>query len=127
MVTVRYPVTGLGPGSTNVVELQFADNVGVEQTESWRYTIAGDGVPRLESAAEVVGPYAGEVSAVVDLEEQTIRVAAPSQPRFYRLSVRGGFEPGPVRIESTRVENGEVVLNYGWWSPGLRRGEPAGP
>jgi hypothetical protein len=114
MVTVRYPVTGLGPRSTNVVELQFADNVGVVQTESWSYTISGDGVPRLEAAVEVVGPYVWEPSAVADLEEQTIRVVAPAQPTFYRLSVTGGSEPGPMRIESTRVENGHVVLNYGW-------------
>ena len=103
MVTVTYPVTGLGSGSTHQVELRFTDSLGAVQTESWSYLVSGDGVPRLESAAEVVGPYAGEVSAVVDLEAQTIRVAAPSQPRFYRLSVTGGIEPGPLRIESTRI------------------------
>ena len=76
--------------------------------------MSDDGVPRLESAVEVIGPYVREPSAVVDLEARTIRVAAPAQPRFYRLSVTGGTGPGPVRIESVRMENGEVVLNYGW-------------
>jgi hypothetical protein len=114
MATVTSPVTGWGAGSTNLVELRFTDHVGVAQTESWSYTISGDGVPRLESAAEVVGPYASEPAAVVDLEARTIRVAAPAEPRFYRLSVTGGTEPGPVRIGSVRVEDGEVVLNYGW-------------
>jgi hypothetical protein len=114
MVTVMYPVTGWGAGSTNVVELQFADNVGVVQNETWSYAVSADGVPRLESATEVIGPYVWEPSAVVDVEARTIRVVVPSEPRFYRLSVTGGTEPGPVRIESIRVEDGEVVLNYGW-------------
>ena len=73
-----------------------------------------EGVRRVEAAVEVVGPYVRERSAAVDVEAGTIRVVAPAQPRFYRLSVTGGTEPGPVRIESVRMENGEVVLNYGW-------------
>ena len=114
MVTVMYQVTGLGAGSTNQVELQFTDDLGDVHTESWSYAVSGDGVPRLESAEEVDGSYAWESSAVVDVESQTVRVAVPLQPRFYRLSVTGGVEPGPVRIESIRVEDGEVVLDYGW-------------
>jgi hypothetical protein len=112
--TVSYGATGLGPGSTNRVELSFRDTLGTPQTESWSYVVSDDGVPRLESATEVIGPYGWEPSAVVDVEARTIRVVVPSEPRFYRLSVTGGTEPGPVRIESIRVEDGEVVLNYGW-------------
>ena len=54
------------------------------------------------------------VTAVVDVESQTVRVAVPLQRRFYRLSMTGGVEPGPMRIESIRVEDGEVVLGYEW-------------
>jgi hypothetical protein len=84
MVTVTSPVSGWGTGSTNLVELRFMDNVGVARTESWSYAISGDGVPRLELAAEVVGPCAWEVSAVTKwwLRANMAGGAACGSPRF---------------------------------------------
>jgi hypothetical protein len=111
-VTVSHLATGLERGSTNRIELSFQDTWGTMQTESWEYAISAEGMPRLESAATVEGPYALEPGTAVDLEARTVRVAVPLETRFYRLTVTG--ESQPLRIESIQVEAGEVVLSYTW-------------
>jgi hypothetical protein len=97
-------------GSTNTVEIGFADAQGVEQQGSWSFMVSAGGVPGLESAAEVAGPYTVDSGAVVDLETATIRVSVTSEARYYRL-VREGDVPSP-RISSIRLEGGEVVIGY---------------
>jgi hypothetical protein len=108
--TIDLVLDAQSAGSTNVVEIEFADTQGFVQQGSWSFVVSTGGVPGLEWAAEVAGPYTVDSGAVVDLETATIRVSVTSEARYYRL-VREGDVPSP-RISSIRLEGGEVVIGY---------------
>ena len=72
----------------------------------------GETLPRLESASQVTGPYAPEPTAIVDAESRIIRSALTVQAMYYRLSLTGGTNASPLRIDSIRIEGTDVVMGY---------------
>ena len=112
VVTLDLVPPELSAGSTNKVELRFADTEGVEQARSWSFAVLGETLPRLESASQVTGPYAPEPTAIVDAESRIIRSALTVQAMYYRLSLTGGTNASPLRIDSIRIEGTDVVMGY---------------
>lgn len=62
---------------------------------------------KLYSAAAVEGPYLEETGAVLDAVNRTFTIPHPADSRYYRISAGQ-----PVRIVETRVEGGQLVLQY---------------
>jgi hypothetical protein len=114
VVTLDLVPPELPAGSTNTVELRFADIEGVEQTLSWSFLVLGETLPRLESASQVTGPYAPEPTAIVDAEARIIRSALTVQAMYYRLSLTGGTNASPLSIDSIRIEGTDVVMGYSY-------------
>jgi hypothetical protein len=61
----------------------------------------------LQSSAVVTGPYADEPTATVNVNAQTVSIAAAGAPRLYRLEAAV-----PVKVSSISVTGGLVTLKY---------------
>jgi hypothetical protein len=66
-----------------------------------------DDVPGLASSYSLSGPFSPEISASIDPISQSIRIAAPSTTRFFKLT-----GTPQRRILSVIKEGGELVLSY---------------
>jgi hypothetical protein len=112
-VSVTFAPPSLPPsGSTNVLKLRFADTAGVEQIAEWTFVFLLSGVPQLESAATVTGPFVPDDSAVVDPQTQTIRATRVAPTMFYRLGLAGAANSPSLTIDSIKLQDTEVVFRY---------------
>jgi hypothetical protein len=98
-------------GTTNRVELRFADNEGVGMTNRWGFLAAASVELQLESALKVDGPYVVEATAVFDEASKTVVVPLGGAMRFYRLRTNPAAA-GTLRIRSIQIVGLNAWIGY---------------
>jgi hypothetical protein len=100
------PVLGL----TGVNTLRLTKNGTVtkdNRTEVLNYLLLVPAQVSLQSASVVMGPYADEPTATVNVNARSVSIAATGATRFYRLQAAV-----PVKISGISAVGGTVTLDY---------------
>jgi len=98
--------------STNSLTLRVTDNgpVPLSFAETFTVIVTQTNAPApltLQFSSSPAGPFSDDPSAVIDLNERTVRVPFSAAPRFYRLS-----NSEATRITEIRVSGNEVLLRW---------------